>query len=182
MDVRSMLDIKAICDASSYRRAADVLGATQPTLSNRIAYLEGQLGAQLFDREHGRSRPVRVHRRAGCHATAAGSDGDRDRQNSRAGGPIAGPRPGYRQLPGRVMCSAFESLVRLVMTGSRYFTAGPIFAFAPEIQAGRLRVLDTRVPFNHQVALHTNTDALPIPAVEQVMRIIREVFEAALAR
>ena len=60
MDVRDLLDIKAICDAGSYRKAAETLGVTQPTLSNRIAYLEGKLGAQLFDREHGRSRPTEL--------------------------------------------------------------------------------------------------------------------------
>ena len=60
MDVRDLLDIKAICDAGSYRKAAEALGVTQPTLSNRIAYLEGKLGAQLFDREHGRSRPTEL--------------------------------------------------------------------------------------------------------------------------
>ena len=49
MDVSDLLDIKAICDAGSYRKAAEMLGITQPTLSNRIAYLEGKLGAQLFD-------------------------------------------------------------------------------------------------------------------------------------
>ena len=60
MDVRDLLDIKAICDAGSYRKAAETLGVTQPTLSNRITYLEGKLGAQLFDREHGRSRPTEL--------------------------------------------------------------------------------------------------------------------------
>ncbi len=60
MDVRDLLDIKAICDAGSYRKAAEMLGVTQPTLSNRITYLEGKLGARLFDRDHGRSRPTEL--------------------------------------------------------------------------------------------------------------------------
>ena len=60
MDVSDLLDIKAICDAGSYRKAAETLGVTQPTLSNRIAHLEDKLGAQLFDREHGRSRPTEL--------------------------------------------------------------------------------------------------------------------------
>ena len=50
------------------------------------------------------------------------------------------------------------------------------------VEAGRLRVLDTHVPFNHQVALHTNTDALPIPAVGRVLDVIREVFGTVLVR
>ncbi|MBK6350501.1 MAG: hypothetical protein IPF50_12190, partial [Proteobacteria bacterium] len=86
------------------------------------------------------------------------------------------------QLPGRVMCSDFESLVRLVAISPRYFTAGPFFAFAPEIEAGRLRVFDTHLPFSHLVALHTNADAFPIPAVAKVLDIIREAFGTVFAR
>jgi DNA-binding transcriptional LysR family regulator len=274
---------------------------TQPTLSNRIAYLEGKLGAQLFDREHGRSRPTELAVLIADRAEIIGRDAallskDIVRLASGQAGVVRigmGPAPGralfgsivervatqlpeaameivfgstraladqlqardldiaichpiespgsnvtcdlqletdnvivahpqhaifldtptgigeilrdhpmavpfleqryvdmtrqfyavdVAQLPGRVMCSDFESLVQLVMASPRYFTAGPVFAFAPEIEAGRLRVLDTRVPFNHQVALHTNTDAYPIPAVGRVLDIIREVFKKLLAR
>jgi DNA-binding transcriptional LysR family regulator len=301
VDVRDLLDIKAICDAGSYRKAAEVLGVTQPTLSNRIAYLEGKLGAQLFDREHGRSRPTELAVLIADRAEIIGRDAallskDIVRLASGQAGVVRigmGPAPGralfgsiveriatqlpevameivfgstraladrlqardldiaichpiespgsnvtcdlqletdnvivahpehaifldaptgigeilrnhpmavpfleqryvdmtrqfyaidVAQLPGRVMCSDFESLVQLVMASPRYFTAGPVFAFAPEIEAGRLRVLDTRVPFNHQVALHTNTDAYPVPAVGRVLDIIREVFKTLLAR
>ncbi len=301
MDVRDLLDIKAICDAGSYRKAAETLGVTQPTLSNRIAYLEGKLGAQLFDREHGRSRPTElatlIANRAGIigreaallskdiERLAAGQAGvvrigmgpapgrallesivERvatqlpqvameivfgstralaDQLQSRdldiaICHPIESPaenltcdlqletenvivaHPGHaifldaptgigeilrnhpmavpfleqryvdmtqqfyevdiHQLPGRVMCSDFESLLRLVTSSPRYFTAGPVFAFAPEIETGRLRVHDTRVPFNHQVALHTNADAFPIPAVAKVLDIIRDVFGAVLVQ
>jgi DNA-binding transcriptional LysR family regulator len=301
MDVRDLLDIKAICDAGSYRKAAEALGVTQPTLSNRITYLEGKLGAQLFDREHGRSRPTELAVLIANRAEIIGRDAallskDIVRLASGQAGVVRigmGPAPGrallvpiidrmatqlpqvameivfgstraladqlqardldiaichpiessaanltcdlqletdnvivahpehaiFRdartgigeilrnhplavpfleqryvdmtkqfyevdigQLPGRVMCSDFESLVRLVMTSPRYFTAGPVFAFASEIETGRLRMLDTHVPFNHQVALHTNTDAHPIPAVGRVLDIIREVFEAILLR
>jgi DNA-binding transcriptional LysR family regulator len=300
MDVRDFLDIKAICDAGSYRKAAEVLGVTQPTLSNRIAYLEDKLGAQLFDREHGRSRPTELAVVIADRAEIIGRDAallskDIVRLASGQAGVVQigmGPAPGrtlfgsivervatqlpeaaieivfgstraladqlqardldiaichpiespgsnvtcdlqletdnvivahpehaifldaptgigeilrkypmavpfleqryvdltrqfysvdVAQLPGRVMCSDFESLVQLVMASPRYFTAGPVFAFAPEIEAGRLRVLDTRVPFNHQVAVHTNTDAYPIPAVGRVLDIIREVFKTLLA-
>jgi hypothetical protein len=38
------------------------------------------------------------------------------------------------------------------------------------------------VPFSHQVALHTNTDAFPVPAVARVLDIIREVFGTVLVR
>ena len=301
MDVRDLLDIKAICDAGSYRKAAETLGVSQPTLSNRITLLEAKLGAQLFDREHGRSRPTELAVLIADRAEIIGRDAallskDIVRLASGQAGVVRigmGPAPGrallgsivgrmadqlphvameivfgstralaeqlqardldiaichpiespadnlacelqleadniivahpahaifrgtpdgigeilrthplavtfleqryvdltrqfygvdIAQLPGRVMCSDFESLVRLVKAGPHYFTAGPAFAFAPEIETGQLRVLDTHVPFNHQVALHTNTDAFPIPAVGKVRGIIREVFEAVLVR
>lgn len=60
MNVRDLLDLRVICEAGSLRRAADVLGVTQPTLSNRIARLEDQLGSALFDRSGGRSRPTEL--------------------------------------------------------------------------------------------------------------------------
>ena len=301
MDVRDLLDIKAICDAGSYRKAAEALGVTQPTLSNRIAYLEGKLGAQLFDREHGRSRPTELATLIANRAEIIGRDAallSKDIVRLAAGraGVVRigmGPAPSrallgpivervatqlpqvameivsgssramadqlqardldiaichpiensvakltcdlhleadnvivahpehaifrdaqtgigqilrnhpmavpfleqryvemtkqfyeidVHQLPGRVMCSDFEVLVQLVAIRPHYFTAGPAFAFAPEIEAGRLRVLDTHVPFRHQVALHTNADAFPIPAVARVLDIIREVFGTAIVR
>lgn len=299
MDVRDLLDIKAICDAGSYRKAAEVLGVTQPTLSNRIAHLESKLGALLFDREHGRSRPTELATLIANRADVIGRDAallakDIVRLAAGQAGAVRigmGPAPGrallgpiveqvatqlplmaleivfgstraladqiqareldiaichpidnpkvnltcelqsetdnvivahpahaifqdtragigeilrnhalaipflerryvdltrrfydvdIEQLPGRVICSDFGSLARLVASGPRYFTAGPVFAFTPEIETGRLRVFDTRVPFKHQVALHTNTDALSIPAVGRVLDIVRKAFEPVL--
>lgn len=58
MNVRDFLDVRVICETGSLRKAATVLGVTQPTLSNRIAHLEDQLGAPLFDRSRGQSRPT----------------------------------------------------------------------------------------------------------------------------
>lgn len=58
MNVRDFLDVRVICEAGSLRKAAAVLGVTQPTLSNRIAHLEDQLGSALFDRSRGQSRPT----------------------------------------------------------------------------------------------------------------------------
>jgi DNA-binding transcriptional LysR family regulator len=56
--VRDLLDVQAICEAGSFRKAAVVLGITQPTLSARVSHLEDQLGASLFDRSRGQSRPT----------------------------------------------------------------------------------------------------------------------------
>jgi DNA-binding transcriptional LysR family regulator len=58
VNVRDLLDVQAICEAGSFRKAAVVLGITQPTLSARISHLEDQLGASLFDRSRGQSRPT----------------------------------------------------------------------------------------------------------------------------
>lgn len=58
MNVQDLLDVKAICEAGSLRKAAVVLGITQPTLGARISRLEDQLGASLLDRSRGRSRPT----------------------------------------------------------------------------------------------------------------------------
>ena len=58
VEVRDLLDVRAICNAGSFRKAAALRGVTQPTLSNRIAHLEDQLGVSLFDRSRGQSRPT----------------------------------------------------------------------------------------------------------------------------
>ena len=110
-----LLDIKAICDAGSYRKAAETLGVTQPTLSNRIAYLEGKLGARLFDREHGRSRPTEL---ATLIANRAGIIGREAALLSKdierlAAGQAGVVRIGMGPAPGRAL---LESIVERVAT------------------------------------------------------------------
>jgi DNA-binding transcriptional LysR family regulator len=58
MNARDFLDVKAICDTGSLRKAAMLLGISQPTLSNRVAHLESQVGAVLFKRRRGQSQPT----------------------------------------------------------------------------------------------------------------------------
>ena len=58
MDLKELAGIRAICETGSFRKAALSLGVSQPTLSARIARLEDVLGAALFEREGGRSRPT----------------------------------------------------------------------------------------------------------------------------
>jgi DNA-binding transcriptional LysR family regulator len=298
MDLRDLLDVKAICDAGSLRKAAQALGVAQPTLSNRIAYLEGKLGAQLFERDHSRSRPTKLAEIIASRATGLGQEvallskdiarlaagrtgsvrigfgaavgrilldqvisltttrfpelsitllcygdtkqlgeqlrsGDLDivvchpfdaqhasiivEQEVEVGNVLVahpqhtifrGAEPSLRDivlnvpmaitvleqryqemalatlnvdvnhLRGSVICSDFELLIRLVTSRPWYFTAGPEFAFEPELTSGRLRKLSNPVPFRHRVAIHTNRDALPLPAVAHVQQIIREVFAA----
>jgi DNA-binding transcriptional LysR family regulator len=60
MHARDFLDVKVICDTGSLRKAAATLGISQPTLSNRIAHLESQIGAPLFKRRRGQSQPTEL--------------------------------------------------------------------------------------------------------------------------
>jgi LysR family hydrogen peroxide-inducible transcriptional activator len=53
----------AVAELSSYRRAAERLRLSQPTLSNQVLALEGSMGVQLFERS-----------RAGTLLTAVGRD------------------------------------------------------------------------------------------------------------
>jgi DNA-binding transcriptional LysR family regulator len=283
-----------ICETGSLRKAATVLGITQPTLGNRIAHLEDQLGAPLFDRSRGQSRPTNLALFIAGRAETLSDEANRltreirrvasgnaglvriglgpaptrallagivARINERwpnislemmsghtaqladallrreldllvcppldvrqeaiasepllearivvivsAGHPmLAEPPSGISGLfkhpiattfletrylsilrndygidldaqVGRVVCSDFEMLVRVVANSARLFTAGPRFAFAEEIAAGQLRVVDLDVPFKHIIQLHTNRDAYPLPAVTQVTDIIRQAF------
>ncbi len=50
MDIDSLKAFMAVADAGSFSQAADRLHLTQPAISKRIAQLEGQLDARLFDR------------------------------------------------------------------------------------------------------------------------------------
>ena len=84
------------------------------------------------------------------------------------------------RLPGSVICSDFELLIRLVTSRPWYFTAGPAFAFAPELASGKLRQLASPVPFGHRAAIHTNREALSLPAVARVHQVVREVYLMAL--
>ena len=68
MNLRDLVDVKAICDAGSFRKAAASRGVTKPTLSNRIAHLEDQLGTVLFERSRGRSRPTEPARSIAARA------------------------------------------------------------------------------------------------------------------
>jgi DNA-binding transcriptional LysR family regulator len=300
MDLRDFLDVKAICDEGSFRKAAHSLGVSQPTLSTRIAYLEDKLGARLFDRDRSRSRPTQLAEMIAARVAAIGQDAallakDIARVASGKTGVVRlgfGPAPGrilldkvvaivtarhphlsisvtlgstsqlrdqlwsrdldivvshpfesphptilveqevevdniivahpkhpifkgaepsirdivmkspmaitvlekryedfvrnkikidVNHLPGSIICSEWELLIRLVSNRPWYFTAGPAFVFAPELASGKLRRLASPVPFSHRVAIHTNREALPLPAVANVQRIIGEVFAATLA-
>jgi DNA-binding transcriptional LysR family regulator len=296
MNVRDLLDVRAICQSGSLRKAATVLGITQPALSKRIAHLEDQLGASLFDRSRGQSRPTELALFIANRAAALSDEAMRlSRETKRVASGNAGlvriglgpaptrillagivaqinerwpgislemvsghtaqladglvqreldllvcppldverdviaseplleteivvvarpdhpmcaePPPGISGLfeypiattflekrylrilrddygidlgaqVGRVVCSDFEMLVRIVTSSSRLFTAGPRFAFDEELDAGRLCVVDIDVPFKHVIHLHTNRDAYPLPAVTRVTEIIRQAFVA----
>ncbi|MDN3520609.1 LysR family transcriptional regulator [Halomonas ramblicola] len=50
MDTQSLQAFLAVAESGSFSRAADQLHLTQPAISKRIATLEGQIDARLFDR------------------------------------------------------------------------------------------------------------------------------------
>ncbi len=50
MDLKNYIAFLAVADQSSFSRAAEILYITQPAVSKRIALLEQDLGASLFDR------------------------------------------------------------------------------------------------------------------------------------
>ena len=52
LSFRQIRYFEAIADAGSFRRAADRLGVTQPTLTVQIASMEKALGTTLFERQH----------------------------------------------------------------------------------------------------------------------------------
>jgi len=296
LNFRDVIDVRTICETGSMRKAAEVLGITQPTLSTRIAHLEDQLGAPLFDRTHGRSQPTDlalfIARRAKVMADEAdrlsgevlrlssGKDGlvriglgpaitrvlvgrlaaaVKDRSPDISLELVSGPahqlgeallrreldvlvcepldvahgavaveqmfesemvavaRPDHplcaappadltgflsypiatshvRQtmlevlrrdhgidlgaLPGRVVCSDLEMVVRVVAASPMLFAVGPRSAYAPEIACGALAIIGTTFPFKHTVCLHTNSDAHPLPAVGKVRELIRELLAA----
>lgn len=51
--IRQIEYFLAIVDASSFRRASQRIGVSQPTLTNQIASMEESLGLQLFERSRG---------------------------------------------------------------------------------------------------------------------------------
>jgi len=76
MNLRDLIDVKAICETGSFRKAAALRGVTQPTLSNRVAHLESELGATLFDRSKGRSSPTDLARFIAGRAAAISARGE----------------------------------------------------------------------------------------------------------
>ena len=105
MNVRDFLDVRVICEMGSLRKAATVLGVTQPTLSNRIAHLEDQLGAPLFDRSRGHSQPTDlalfIARRAATMADEAVRLAEEARRLASGKGGLV--RIGVSPVPSRIM-------------------------------------------------------------------------------
>jgi hypothetical protein len=82
-----------------------------------------------------------------------------------------------QSLPGRVVCSDLEMVVRVVTATPQVFTDGPLFAYAPELPSGALAIVDVNLPFAHKACMHTNADAYPLPAVNKARQIIRELLD-----
>jgi DNA-binding transcriptional LysR family regulator len=289
------LDVQVICETGSLRKAAAMLGITQPTFSTRISHLEDKLGAVLFDRSHGRSRPTDlalfIARRAASlvdeskqlerevrrlssgkqgrvriglgpvltralvgrivHEIQSRSPGlalelvsapvqqladDLTRRKidllvceplgvshdaitaewmvesdmvavARPGHPLCSAPPAdlagllkfplatpfVRQellttlrtahdmdleaQPGRVICTDYDMLVRIVVTSERLIAVGARLAFEPELAAGTLAVIGMEIPFKNAIFMHSNRDAYPLPAVTGAQEVIRQLFE-----
>jgi len=77
VNIRDLLDLKVICDAGSLRKASEILGVSQPTLSARVARLEQRLGAPLFDRQGGKLRPTELTRFIATRADRLAADARR---------------------------------------------------------------------------------------------------------
>jgi len=105
LNVRDFLDVRVICETGSLRKAAVVLGVTQPTLSNRIAHLEDQLGAPLFDRSRGQSQPTDlalfIARRAATMAHEAERLAEEAKRLASGKGGLV--RIGVSPVPSRIM-------------------------------------------------------------------------------
>lgn len=299
MNVRDFLDIRVICETGSLRKAAVVLGVTQPTLSNRVAHLEDQLGSSLFDRSRGQSEPTDLALFIAGRSAVMADEAERLSQEirrvssgkaglvrvgtspvpARALMPdiaveiseqypnislefltaptsqladdliqrkldlaicpaleqfhdavvsevvletriVAVARPDHplcvtppatiaglfkypialptterhyldevrqsmsidlESMSGRVICSDPGMLARIVQKSPRLFTAAPEFYFAPELDAGLLRVIDIMVPMAHTLYLHRNRDAFPLPAVATVRQMLLKAFAALRA-
>ena len=58
MNLRQLEFFRAVMIHGTMTRAAEVLGSSQPSVSNQIATLEHQIGFKLFERTKGRLRPT----------------------------------------------------------------------------------------------------------------------------
>ncbi len=105
MNVRDFLDVRVICEAGSLRKAAALLGVTQPTLGNRVSHLEDQLGAPLFDRSRGQSQPTDlalfIARRAATMADEARQLAEEAKRLASGKGGLV--RIGVSPVPSRIM-------------------------------------------------------------------------------
>jgi DNA-binding transcriptional LysR family regulator len=113
LSLDDLRDVRAICEAGSFRQAAMALGLTQPTLSKRVELMERRLNAQLFERARGRSRPTALarliaERSAGMLDAAASLVTEVERVAAGAGGMV---RLGLGPAP---MLGLFDSLVHRI--------------------------------------------------------------------
>jgi DNA-binding transcriptional LysR family regulator len=67
-------------------------------------------------------------------------------------------------------------LASVLQKSDRLFGAAPRFYFSPEIDAGLLRIVATPVPMGHNLYLHWNRDAFPLPALQRAREAIRNAF------
>lgn len=83
---------------------------------------------------------------------------------------------------GMLVCSSLDLLLKILVKEPTFASAGPEFSFATELASGRLRRVETAVPFKHLIHLHTLREAYPLPAVAWVRDVIRQAFAGIRAR
>ncbi|MFB6260217.1 MAG: LysR family transcriptional regulator, partial [Thiohalorhabdaceae bacterium] len=66
--IRGLMALRAIHEAGTFTRAAEVLGWNQPNVSKHLRSLEEALGAALLRREHGGNELTAAGERAAEHA------------------------------------------------------------------------------------------------------------------
>ena len=107
LDPRHVTLLLSIAEAGSFSAAAVALNTSQPALSNRIAALERELGAKVFERTRHGVKPTEVgllllrHARA-VQAVLAQARREVDLKKRGADGPLAvgtTPMPAYELIP-----------------------------------------------------------------------------------
>jgi DNA-binding transcriptional LysR family regulator len=92
MDIAALEAFVAVADAGSFSRGAEHVHLTQPAISKRIAALEDELGARLFDRSGRQAQLTHAGRELLAQARAILSEvSEAKRRIANLAGTVSGP-------------------------------------------------------------------------------------------